>query len=251
MEISPLIKYITFQLNHASSIALSINESSDIENLHSFRVSIRKSRSLLKLFFKDKKKIEKKLSKIVKKTNSLRELDIFLQSFERLAYPSLFDTILIARKNYFQTLWTDKFIKKSIKTINAICDELLSTHIFYTNDDLIKITHEHYKESKKRFKAIKAQDSDEKLHKIRIHFKRSRYALDFLQKSDLSHENKKIIKCKKAQEYFGNIQDISNQLEWLKNFCMHSGDEKECLKLMEHRQKELDKLKQNHNIKGP
>lgn len=242
MEISPLIKFITYQLNQASSIALKIDKDNQVDNLHDFRVAIRKSRCLLKLFFKKDKKLERTLKKLVRQTNSLRELDIFLLSFSKEAYPSLYESMVIARDNYFHTVWTDEFIKDSINKLNDISNTLLETPCKYTDDELIHLSHKHYKKSKKLFSNIKPKDSSEKLHKIRIHIKKSRYALDFLTKANLSDESNKILKCKQAQDYFGKIQDTSNQIDWLNHFCEES-DMDECETLIDNRQKELKDLK--------
>lgn len=237
MEISPLIRYITFELNHASSLALSIDEHSDKVNLHDFRVTIRKCRSLLILFFK-----EKKLKKIVKKTNILRELDMFLLTLSSEKYPKLYKSISKARYNYFRMIWTDEFIKESINILKNISNELLYKKCDYSVKDLIAITYIHFNESKNLFNKITEKDSSKTLHKIRIHYKCSRYALEFLDQSKISCENEKIQKCKESQEFFGRIQDASNQLDWLISLCSNN-NEKECLKLIEYQQNKLEELK--------
>lgn len=245
MEISPLVKFITYQLDQASSIALKIDKDNQVDNLHDFRVAIRKSRCLLKLFFKKEKKLERTLKKIVRQTNSLRELDIFLLSFSKEIYPSLYESMVTSRNNYFTTIWTDEFIQNCTDRLSEVSNTLLELPNRYTNKELIHLSHKHYKKSKKLFIGIKPSYSSEKLHKIRIHFKRSRYALDFLTKSNLSDESKKILKCKQAQDYFGKIQDTSNQIDLLQEFCK-DGDMEGCEVLIESRKKELKDLKSHH-----
>ncbi|HGZ71156.1 MAG TPA: CHAD domain-containing protein, partial [Nitratifractor sp.] len=61
-------------------------DSKDDEDLHQFRVNLRKSRALLKAFRKSfqsqklLKKVIKNLAYIAKKSNKTRDMDIFLQA---------------------------------------------------------------------------------------------------------------------------------------------------------------------------
>lgn len=247
MKTSLLTKYLYNEFEYISSVVLSINKDSDIEYLHGFRVSIRKSRSLLKLFFSDNKSIQKQLKKIAKKTNILRELDIFLNSLNQDLYPKLYGSILKARESYFDTTWTSFFVSKTIKKLQLLKIDLQNLNCTYKKKEYKKITHSQFDNTVLKFNNIKADDCEEKLHKIRIEFKNSRYALEFLDKTKLSKEKKRIKKCKQTQEYLGQIQDKANQIDWLKSFCLKLGNSKECKLLIKNKQQELVGLKQMAN----
>lgn len=247
MKTSLLINYIQDQLDYISSIVLSISKDSDIEYLHGFRVAIRRTRSLLKLFFPNEQIINQELKKIVQKTNTLRELDIFINSLDKELYPKLYKSIFQARTSFFQTIWTEKFITNTIKKLEIIKINLQEIKSSYTKKTYIKTAHSHYKKSIKKFESILSSDNEHKLHKIRIHFKVSKYALEFLHKTKLSKEKKRIKKCKSTQDLFGDIQDKTNQIDWLKNFCESLHNSKECEKLINIKRDELKKLKDMAN----
>ena len=78
MRPAPLTKYLTYQLYHAIQLALKLSKESDIEHLHQFRVAIRRSRSLLRLYMPEYYALQEILRGIVRQTNILRELDVFI-----------------------------------------------------------------------------------------------------------------------------------------------------------------------------
>lgn|GEM_PF-1764970 len=247
MKATLLIDYLKAELEYISTIVLSINKDSDIAYLHGFRVAIRRVRSLLKLFFSQEKSIEKTLKKIVKKTNALRELDIFIKSLDKELYPKLYSSIYQARLSYFDTIWTKKFVTLTIKNLEILKTKLLNIKSSYTKRSYIKITHRHYKQSIEKFKNLDSSSSEKTLHKVRIHFKVSKYALEFLDKTKFSNEKKRIKKAKKIQDIFGDIQDKNNQIEWLENFCSSINNSKECMVLIENKKDELKVLKEVTN----
>ena len=242
MKITPLTKYLTFQLYTAIQYAPKITKKSDIENLHKFRVAIRRSRSLLKLFMPDAYAIGAVLKEIVQKTNELRELDVFLRSLDSYTYPKLTKKINKYREQRFDTVLTAAFIHDSLSAINKLYDELFEINVLHSNNELIKTTEEHYAKSLKIFRNLTSNESDEALHELRIRFKMSRYALDFLSESGLHNEHKKIKECKRIQDHFGDIQDTANQLQWLKHFCKENPCN-ECKQLIKERKKSLKLLK--------
>lgn len=244
MNISPLIKYLIYQLYNSILYVRKITQKSDIENLHGFRVSIRRSRSLLKLFMPDAYAIAAVLKEIVQKTNELRELDVFLITVDSKKYPHLTKDIKAFRDNRFETIWTETSKNEIIIALHKLYDELLEMDIDLQKDALIKTAEEFYTESLQFFHDLPANESDEKLHDLRIRFKISRYALEFLNESGLYNERKNIKECKKIQNYLGDIQDTVNQLEWLKHFC-EQHPSKECSRLIKERRHNLKTLKQH------
>lgn len=243
MTTSPLIKYLIYQLYSSILFSRKITRKSDIENLHGFRVAIRRSRSLLKLFMPDAYAIAAVLKEIVQKTNELRELDVFLTTVDSQKYPQLTKEIKTFRDNRFETIWSETFKNEIIIALHKLYDELLEMDIDLQKDTLVKTAEEFYAESLRFFHDLPSNESDEKLHDLRIRFKISRYALEFLNESGLYNERNKIKECKRIQNHFGNIQDTVNQLQWLKHFC-EQHPSKECSKLTKERRHNLKTLKQ-------
>ena len=66
-----------------------LGEAADIELLHQFRVAIRRTRSLLKLYLSAHYALHESLKSIVQRTNVLRELDVFVASLDAVLYPDL------------------------------------------------------------------------------------------------------------------------------------------------------------------
>jgi CHAD domain-containing protein len=245
MKTKVLADYIIKELNKAINTLPKIDKNSDIEVLHEFRVSIRKSRSLIKLFFKKEKTIEQELKEIVTQTNTQRELDIFLISLkDKKKSQNLYSKIKLQRDKAYDKICSGEFRIESKNRLLNIIQKISNFEYFYTNKSLIKTAHKQYKESQKRFKSIDSSFSSRQLHKIRIAFKQSHYALQFIQDSKLKNENKKIRRCKKIQNYFGKIQDLTNQLDSLKAIYKNEAKNKKYLKNIKKREKKLIKAKE-------
>lgn len=242
MNTSPLIKYLTYQLYNAVGNARKIDKESDIEYLHAFRVSIRRSRSLIRLCMPEAYAISSILKEIVQKTNELRELDVFLSTLDRVHYPQLTKRIRAFRDRRFETIWSEGFAEETIRSLNRLYDELLDLEITITDEALIQMTEKFYVKSLRLYHKIPKDASAKKLHGLRIRFKVSRYALEFLNESGLKNEKKRIKECKQIQEHFGDMQDLFNQLQWLENFC-HENPMKECKRLIKERKQQLKALK--------
>lgn len=245
-KLSILNDYLLLTIKNSIKLLKKLDKKEqNIEDLHNFRLNIRKIRSLLNLFFKDKKSINLKLKKIFLKTNSLREFDIFIKTLSENKYPNLHKKIVLERKKYLHKYWNKRSRKKYLKKLKKIEYKLSKIKYFYSNQELIKITHNHFKQSIQLAKKINTKYSNKKLHKIRIHFKKSRYSLEFLENSNISNEKNKIKICKKVQNNFGEIQDIRNQIGYLKKSKINKCSKKECKKLLKSKKNELKKCKDN------
>ncbi|MGE0050259.1 MAG: CHAD domain-containing protein [Arcobacter sp.] len=245
-QLSILNNYLLLTIKNSIKLLKKLDKKEqNIEDLHNFRLNIRKIRSLLNLFFKDKKSINLKLKKIFLKTNSLREFDIFIKTLSKDKYPNLHKKIILERKKYLKKYWNKKSTKKYLKKLKRIKNKISKIKYSYSNQELIKITHNHFEESIDLAKKIDAKYSNKKLHKIRIHFKKSRYSLEFLENCHISNEKNKIKICKKVQNNFGEIQDIRNQIGYLKKSKIKKCSKKECKKLLKNKKDELNKLKSN------
>lgn len=242
MNTSPLIKYLSCQLYSAITQAQLIEIKGDIEHLHGFRVAIRRSRSLLKLYRPDAYAIISVLKEIVQKTNGLRELDVFLLTLDSAKYPKLTENLKGLRDERFEIIWSESFTDETISSLNRLYDELHNMPIDLSDESLVTKAEKFYTKSLRSFKELVKDESADKLHELRIRFKISRYALEFLNESGLYDEKKKIKECKQIQDHFGDIQDMSNQLQLLKYFC-DENPIKECKKLIKERKRYLRSLK--------
>lgn len=244
MKTTSLRQYLVFQLATAIQNTSEISGDADIEFLHKFRVAIRRSRSLLKLFHPDAYAFNAVLKEIVQTTNELRELDVFLASLDQITYPTLFNEIEKYRQKRFKAIWSEPFIQTTVKKLYQLHDEIQMLDLPYRKKELIASTEKYYSESLETFHDLRKDTSNEALHELRIKFKISRYALEFLNSCNLRDKHKKIKECKQIQDHLGEIQDAANQLDWLKHFC----DEhpcKECNKLIKERKQYLKLLKKH------
>lgn len=244
MKNEPLLKYLIFQFETALKNAPKIDPDKDIEYLHKFRVAIRRSRSLLKLFQPDAYAFNAILKEIVQKTNELRELDVFLASLDPISYPILSKKIGKYRKKHFKEIWSSEFSETTIKKLYQLLDEIKTVDLPNKKKELVDSAEKFHSTSLEIFHNLHKNTSNEALHELRIKFKISRYALEFLNSCDLSNKQKSIEECKQIQDHFGEIQDAANQLDWLEQFC-NQNPCKECKQLIKER-KQFLKLVKKH-----
>lgn len=242
MKMAPLTQYLTYQLYNAIQLTPKLSDESDIEHLHQFRVSIRRSRSLLKLYMPHCYALQEVMREIVQQTNPLRELDVFIASVDPGAYPKLRRLLNRYRKEQFETIMGATFHSDTVTVLRqlhaAVCD--LNPEI--ETATLIETAEHHFQECLDDYRKVTKKSSDKALHKLRIRFKIARYALEFLSHSGLHNEQVKIKECKAVQDHLGALQDASNQFELLSHFCeVHPI--KECRMLLHERQAELKRLK--------
>ncbi len=242
MKHERLREYLTFQFDTALQSASKISYDADIEYLHKFRVAIRRNRSLLKLFQPSAYAFNAVLKEIVQKTNALRELDVFLTSLDPIRYPTLSKKIRKYRKKRFKEIWSATFKQSTIKKLNQLLNEMRTLDLPYKKKELIVSTEQFHAKSLKLFYNLHKNISNKALHELRIKFKIARYALEFLNSCNLRNKLKSIEECKQVQDHFGEVQDTSNQLDWLEHFC-DDNPCKECKELIKERKKRLKLLK--------
>jgi CHAD domain-containing protein len=246
MKMTPLTKYLTYQLYHAIQLVPKLSKESDIEHLHQFRVSIRRSRSLMRLYTPQQYAPQEVLRSIVQKTNILRELDVFIVSVDPYAYPELTLLLHNYRNEQFDALLTEEFRTNTFKALHKLYDIVSESNPAIDNSHLVETAETYYKELLSEYRQVKSNASEELLHELRIRFKIARYALEFLMHSGLHNEKMKIKECKAIQDHLGAVQDAANQLNFLKAFCKsHKIDE--CFVLLKERKKELKSLKKLTN----
>lgn len=242
MEIGHLTRYLSYHVYNAVLLLPKISAKSDIELLHQFRVSIRRCRALLKLYVPEYYALQAVLRSVVQHTNTLRELDVFVYSVDSETYPELSRILKQHRNEQYLALLTDTFVTQTSISLLMLYDSLMELNPEIDATHLIERAEEHYQKSLDGYISITKHTSEEVLHELRIHFKITRYALEFLQQSSLHNEQKKIKECKKIQEHLGKVQDAANQLELLKSFC-EAYPLDECHRLLKARKRELKNLK--------
>lgn len=217
MKLNPLTKYLLFYLYQALLSVPKIGRERDGDPLHQFRVSLRRIRSLLKLYLPEEPIFPKILKTFIKSTNPLRELDVFLLSLDTKTYKRTFKLLTKMQKERYESLFAPQVKKELNQTLEIFYDRLTELNPAIDTDTLIASAHAHYRESYRRYRELSPHASAEEFHALRIRFKTSRYALEFLRESSLDNENDTIETCKQLQNRLGEIQDLSNQIEWLRN----------------------------------
>lgn len=230
----------------------------NIEDLHQFRINIRKSRAFLKEFgFLIPKKhltyFNENLSNFATKTNKKRDLDVIK---ERLAYQD---------KNHKMI---QKDIRQKRKYEHQNIQEMLKSKafkgFFYTYQDLLindtLLTSDNYTGSIEKtarqgiqflhHKIIQKIDDLEiffdegKLHKIRISLKKLRYLLEEFQHIFGEEKIEKMIdKGKELQTLLGDFNDTVNQKKLLHDYLKRNKKKISHRKSLEHTL--LDKTEKN------
>jgi len=244
MKVSPLIKYLCFELYTASLLAPLIYKKNDPDILHRFRVALRQSRSLIILYMPEQYAFSDTLKSILQQSNQLRELDVFLQEEELLGYPNLHYEIKQYRKTVLKKQATQKNIKHICSALNLMYEELLASKMELDRQHLVAKAQASYTLNIKHYRAINKKTTQDQLHHIRIGFKVTRYALEFLTQTGMKNEGKKIQKCKEKQDHLGKVQDIANQILWAKHFCKQH-QLKECKMLIKSFKQRLQYLKKS------
>jgi CHAD domain-containing protein len=242
MKLSPLTKYLTYQFYNAIHLVCKIETDGDVADIHQFRVTLRRARSLLKLYLGDSAAFPPLLKDSLKKTNSLRELDVLLSTLAPENYPKTLKRLNILRQEHFASIFTDTFKQDVIRVLHNTYDELYKLNPNSKPEEWIKIAEEHYDVCVDHYYTLSENATQKELHALRIEFKTARYGLEFLRESTLANEDEKIKECERYQDILGAIQDTFNQLSWLKKFYKEYPI-KEIKKLIRKRREMLKALK--------
>lgn len=228
------------------------------EDLHQFRVNIRKSRAFLKEFGflipkKHLKYFNVNLSMFASQTNQKRDLDVIKERLGALDK----DHKMIQKDIKQQQKHEHHNIQKMLKSQTF-------KNFFYTYQDMLKndtlLTSENHTGSIENtarqiiqylhHKIIRQIDDlenyfdVEKLHKIRISFKKLRYLLEEFQHIFGEEKIEKMInKGKKLQTLLGDYNDTVNQKKLLHNYLKRNKKKIPDRKELEHTL--LDKTEKN------
>ncbi len=215
----------------------------DTEFLHDYRVAVRRTRSALTLIrgiFPEtvKERFKAEFSGIGKKSNELRDLDIYLLRGERytdMLPPALrpgigllFDIITRERKEahreFVGELASDSY-RRSIGSWEDFLNGPAEAGALLPGADspVIELAkrriRKRYKKAVKLGKGIDESSSDRELHSLRIECKKLRYYLEFFESLFPADEIKEVIRhLKVLQDNLGDYNDMYVQQERLKGY---------------------------------
>lgn len=224
-----LYKYSLSILFYKERILLDNEE----EDLHQFRINIRKSRAFLKEFDfifpkKDHVHFYDNLSRFATQTNQKRDLDVIknhllqLDATHNTIQKNIKQQQIHEQQDIQEMLRSKKFKKFFLSYQDTLKGESLFTgknnkdSIEYTAKKVIKKLHH---KIVKKINVLEKDYDDNKLHKIRISFKKLRYLLEEFQHIFGEDKIKKMIKKgKKLQTLLGDINDTVNQTKLLHGY---------------------------------
>jgi CHAD domain-containing protein len=215
----------------------------DTEFLHDFRVAVRRTRSALTLIrgiFPEsvKEEFKTEFAGIGRKSNELRDLDIYLLRREeytemlppalRAGLDPLFDIIVREReeahREFALELASDSY-RRSIEAWEKFLYEPEAPGDALPGSDapvigLAKLRiRKRYKKALKLGRAIDGSSSDRDLHTLRIECKKLRYYLEFFESLFPTDEIKEVIRhLKVLQDNLGDYNDMHVQQERLKGY---------------------------------
>ncbi|OHD91603.1 MAG: hypothetical protein A2W83_03550 [Sulfuricurvum sp. RIFCSPLOWO2_12_43_5] len=242
MEPSKLTQYLCYQLYHARVLLHSLHYSAKEEEIHEFRVTLRRIRSLVKLFLVGSLPFPKPLKAAMQESNSIRELDVLIRSLSRSIYPKLYKYLFKFRKERVKTLFTPKYRDKTLALIDEYSHLLSHSNPDFLSEILIQKVLTHYQHCLDSYLALENDADSKTLHRLRIEFKDARYGFEFLEISDLHHCKEVIAHCKQLQNTLGAIQDTVNQSDLLKKIYQQY-PLSETKELLQKQKKVLQKLK--------
>lgn len=206
----------------------------DTEFLHDYRVSIRKLRSVLSLVKGvypkgDTKRLKATFADFARKTNRLRDLDVYLMEEDRFrsmlpeslqaGLPPLFETFRSERQRELSRVRRHLRSPSYQEAISAQMDWLFqSTPPKGPRSDLpigqlsAREIHLHYRKVAKKGAALKDSTPDAEVHELRIECKKLRYLLELFSSLYPAGEIKAIIRqLKGLQNVLGQFNDYTVQ----------------------------------------
>ena len=186
-----------------------------MEHLHEFRIALRQTRSLVKLFLEDAIPFPSALKAAIKATNPIRELDVLMSAISSSEYPKLFKQLAKIRRDTLNSLFTPEFIEQVSGLLDEYYDLISKTNPHFIPEILVQRVLTHYQHCISTHKALQEDAKPKILHRLRIEFKDARYGFEFLDNSHIHPSAKLIQHCKQLQNSLGAVQDALNQVEWL------------------------------------
>jgi len=232
-----LPRFFSHEFSYARQLEQGVKAGENLEFNHQYRVTLRRIRSLSQLLKDVLPSFERRLLThnlriLMKQTNYLRDLDVFVtekssyldkQLEYQGALTSIFDHIQHSReveqKRVSDWLETDCYRKTCVIIENSLqrasVHESLETEmgtLEYANQKISLHAGKIYKLSRK----LGTQSSDDDIHKLRIECKKLRYLLDFFTNLyPKKAHNQNIHQLKLMQNRLGDFNDSVTQIAFL------------------------------------
>lgn len=214
----------------------------DSEFLHDYRVNLRKIRSLLSLFKGvfdpgQNSRAKQDFSKIMKPTNRLRDLDVFLleqQGFYELlpanmhkGLQQMFKAFVVERKHQLKQVSKMLNSQHYQQSTNGLLENFTASNNMQAGPKALttsldfarKLIDKHYNKIARIAKKIDQNTADEEIHQLRIECKKLRYLMEFFATFIRPKKLEKLITLMKSlQDNLGNFNDYSVQQDALHEF---------------------------------
>lgn len=214
----------------------------DSEFLHDYRVSLRKVRSVLSLFkgvYSEAENIalKQEFSDIMKGTNQLRDLDVYLLDKQELfgllpvrmhiGLEQMFDAFSVERKKQLKQVIKMLQSKSYQKSIQVLQNKFSSNENLSTGPKALmaslpfatRLIWKRYSKVCQIARQINETTPDEEVHQLRIQCKKLRYLMEFFSSLFPQKMLKDLIKSlKRLQDNLGRFNDFSVQQESLQEF---------------------------------
>lgn len=238
-----LPRHLMHEFDYARTLEQGVIAETEPEFNHQYRVTLRRIRSLLLLLKPNFCPIEFKLLKpnlklLMKQTNTLRDLDVFLIDREHYLNRSpeyqdkltlVFDVIetqqIEALKSVRQWLTSDSYLKTCVMIENSL--RRASQYEVDNVESIVvcsnkRILH-HYKLVSNACKGLNRKSNDGEVHQLRIECKKLRYLLEYFaplygpNQGHLGIQHRANVKqLKQLQDRLGAFNDTSNQLDFFR-----------------------------------
>lgn len=238
-----LPRHLMHEFDYARTLEKGVVAETEPEFNHQYRVTLRRIRSLLLLLKANFCPFEFKLLKphlklLMKQTNTLRDLDVFLIDREHYLNRSpeyqdkltlVFDVIetqqIEALKSVRQWLTSDSYLKTCVMIENSL--RRASQYEVDNVESIVvcsnkRILH-HYKLVSNACKGLNRKSNDGEVHQLRIECKKLRYLLEYFaplygpNQGHLGIQHRANVKqLKQLQDRLGAFNDTSNQLDFFR-----------------------------------
>ncbi len=253
-----LYHYLILAKNYAFDFAKSDNE----EDLHQFRVNIRRIRSLLysfrEIFSKEiYQKLSSSLKSIAQKTNQKRDIDVFIISLkkEKEFYKEFYEYLKneqTHQKNEIELfIMSDKFknILFDLETVLKDSDGFYTNIYAYLPAKIFvkKSFKKLHKKIQKSLLELTSSKPIEEYHKVRIKIKKLRYLVETFSYFIKEKSVKQTLKT--LQESFGNLNDTHKQIIILRDYLQKYPNDTAIQELLEKLELNLQDIKNDISSK--
>ncbi len=197
------------------------------EDLHQFRINIRRSRAILNIFYiffkrKSYKKINKELANITQLTNKIRDISVFFDACNNTAlvsnsdeFPRYFYNALLSdfqkEKKKLHKFLKNKKNQKIIMRYQSFLDKKIDKNSLHVDASLHlnKMIIQYFKEIDRLYKSYQLDKNEKTLHKIRIYLRQIYYLFDSFETYKMDMKNEILFQESKIiQKKLGRFNDL-------------------------------------------